>query len=108
MKTKFFSYTFKKFSSNEIVKIDYKSLKDSNCNSKHLIQEAFGMNGNGLIIIKNIPGLLEARNRVLRNTFKLYNEPQDVLKSLSKPEVKDPIGWYEKKFYDKDISTNTD
>lgn len=84
------------------LKFDYKDLIDDKKNLKDMINEAYGLNGYGAAVIKNIPNFKEMRTRVLNNMFRLYKEPDYVKEKLSKKDVNDPIGWNEDEFYSPD------
>lgn len=80
------------------VQFDYNDLMDKNINLKKKVEEAYGLNGYGAAVIKNIPNFKEMRTRVLENMFKLSKEPDSVLEKIRKRDVVDPIGWNEDEF----------
>jgi isopenicillin N synthase-like dioxygenase len=80
-------------SKTNLIKVDYSEIINPNSNLSKQISEAFGLEGLGLIAIKNIPGYPEIRKRILTQGFKMAHFSQDDLKSLEKPETNYSLGW---------------
>jgi isopenicillin N synthase-like dioxygenase len=86
-------------SNSKVIKIDYSKLIDPNSNLNDEIEQAFGRQGLGLIIIKNIPNFSETREKILRKGFELAQLNEEDLKKLEKPEAKYMVGWSKGKAY---------
>ncbi len=87
------------------VKIDFKDLVSST-NLIDKIYQAFGINGLGICIIKNVPDFLTYRRKVLTNGYKIIHEPKEVIDSISKPEFDYPIGFDNQVFITKGDKVN--
>nr|VFJ92944.1 MAG: hypothetical protein BECKLFY1418A_GA0070994_102723 [Candidatus Kentron sp. LFY] len=61
------------------------------------VEKAFGLDGLGGIVVTNIPGFKEAKEKVQRNTYRLSKEPKEVLQSITKKDASGlhEIGWSE-------------
>jgi isopenicillin N synthase-like dioxygenase len=91
----------KSFSQN-IVKIPYNDLinKDKQINLFNLIEEAYGKDGLGLLIIEKVPNWLEKKNRFFKLIDDLVHLPPNVLNSLERPDLKYSLGWsYGKEYF---------
>jgi len=72
------------------------------------IEEAFGRDKLGLIVIKNIPGYIEKREKLLKQGFLLANLREEVLKKYERKEANYHIGWSKARAYtDGDIEELT-
>lgn len=77
---------------SKLVKIEYKDLF-LKTNLDKEIQNAFGFDGLGLIVIKNPPKIPELRKKILKQGFNMANLPLDYLKTLEKPEIRFALGY---------------
>jgi len=77
----------------EPVQIDFEELIDTEKDLSSKIEEGFGPNKLGLIIVNNVPNFSEYRAALLPLAFKLANLPSDKLRKLILPEVAYYIGW---------------
>jgi isopenicillin N synthase-like dioxygenase len=82
-----------------LIKIDYNELIDPNSNLIDNITQAFGINGLGLICIKNIPNYSEIRKDILKKGFEMANLDQDYLQTLEKPETNYSLGYQKGKSF---------
>jgi isopenicillin N synthase-like dioxygenase len=89
---KLFSHTE---SAPKIVKIKYEDLTNKNNHSKLFknIEEAYGRDGLGLLVVQNVPNYLEYKNRLFKLAHKLVNLPDGTLKKLERPELNYGLGW---------------
>ncbi len=87
---------------SQIIKIKHEELVN-NTNSKELfekIEQAYGSDGLGILIIEKVPEYLQAKNRLLLLTNDLVKLPQEVLKTLERPEINYALGWsYGKEYF---------
>ena len=87
------NYCFSKSQKIDAVIFDFEKLKSQNSNLYSEIEVAFGFDGIGLAIVKNIPGYIEARQRLLPLAHQLANLQQEKLHKLERPEAFYAIGW---------------
>lgn len=92
-----FNFFFKK-SFSKIIKIDFSDLKKisdtKNYSSiKNEIKEAYGPNGLGALIVKDVPNHFQLKYNLLKLTKKLADLPKESLLSLEKPKLGYSIGW---------------
>lgn len=80
-------------SSIQAVRVDFKLIQDNDKSLFDKFEEAYNDDGLGLMVIDNIPGYPEKRNRLLPLAQKLAQLPKDVLKSLETPEYFYGVGW---------------
>jgi len=83
---------------SKLIKIDYSDLISNECNLSKSIQDAFGEDGLGLIVIKNT-AISELRNKILTQGYNLGHLDEDSLKKLEKPELNFNLGWGRGKSY---------
>jgi hypothetical protein len=86
-------------SNSTIVKIDYEKIVDHENDLSDLIEKAYGKEGLGLLVIKNIPNYEQIRFNILNKVYNFTNLDKNVLKSLEKPELNYMIGWSKAKAY---------
>ncbi len=86
---------YPKFEDNKtyLVKIDYSVLNNQTSDLSEEIVKAFGKQGLGLIAIKNIPNLKQARQNILKKGFEFYHLDDRILKKLEKPEINYMVGF---------------
>lgn len=93
---------FKKhFSTNipKVTKVNYMDiLKNSNSKMSEIIDKAFGFNSLGILIVENIPGLLESKSKLHKQTFIMSNMDEKDSKNFCSPE-KEQIGWRKKSVF---------
>jgi len=77
----------------QIVEFDYTELLDKSKPLYEKIKNAYGPEGVGICLIKNIPGYVEARKQFLPLAYDLAHLPKDSLAKLTKPEYMHAIGW---------------
>lgn len=77
----------------KIVEFDYAELVDKALCLNDKIRDAYGPEGVGICLVRNVPGYVEARKKLLPLGFKLANLPKESLKNLTKPEYMHAIGW---------------
>ena len=77
------------------VTIDYTDLVNPECarNIINRIEEGLGTEGLGIIGIRNVPGFVEKRQRLLPLAAKLCLMPEHVQKSWEDPESSFNVGW---------------
>jgi isopenicillin N synthase-like dioxygenase len=91
----------KSFSQN-IVRIPYQDLinKDKQKDLFKLIEEAYGKDGLGLLVVEKVPNWLEKKNKFFTLINDLVHLPPSVLKSLERPDLKYSLGWsYGKEYF---------
>lgn len=72
--------------------LDYNDLKKGADLHKE-IETAYGHQGLGLLVVKNIPGYVEARANLLPQAYRLATLPATNLKKLMRPEIFHSKGW---------------
>lgn len=77
----------------DLIKLDYSKLDIDNLDLSKEIHKAFGKEGLGLIAIKNVPNLLEARKSILNKGFEFFHLDEKILKKLEKPKANYLIGF---------------
>lgn len=77
----------------KLVILDYNQLKDASTNYDAEIEEAFGLEGYGICVVKNIPGFVEARQKLLPLAHQLGSLPAEKLKKMEIPESFYSVGW---------------
>lgn len=80
-------------SSHNVVSVDYKLIQNDDKQLFEKFEEAYNDDGLGVMIVNNIPGYPERRQRLLPLAQKLAQLPEDVLKSLETPEYFYGVGW---------------
>lgn len=75
-----------------MIKVNFDDLLN-NSDLSEKIEQAFGRDGLGIILVSNIPGYSKARQQLLPFGRKLSSLPTDVLKKLEHPESKYNVGW---------------
>lgn len=88
----------KKFSSNSnnLVKIKYSDLTNPKNSENFLfeaISKAYNKDGLGIMIIENVPGILEKKHKLFDLNHKLVNLPENDLKKVEKPDLNYTVGW---------------
>lgn len=88
--------------SMSVVSIDYFDL-EKKIDLSDSIRQAFGSNGLGILIVSNIPGILDKRSALLPYGQKFYNLPEDVKQSFMDKDSSFQFGWSEgNEFLDKE------
>jgi hypothetical protein len=79
----------------EVLVIDYMDLqKEENKELQSIFEEAFGLDGTGIIAVRNVPGFLQAKTRLLPMAHTLQALPDDYLETkLTDPESLYNAGW---------------
>jgi isopenicillin N synthase-like dioxygenase len=86
--------------SQKVVKINYTDLLDTS-KSKQLysnIEEAYGKDGLGILIIEKVPEYLEARENLFKLTHQIVNLPESSLRKVETPPNYE-FGWSHGKEY---------
>lgn len=55
--------------------LDYKTLLDPSINLSQQVEASFGINGNGILLIKNIPNYVQYKNKLLPLAKKIHMFP---------------------------------
>lgn len=79
-----------------LVILDYHELLDSTTNNTQLqekLEIAFGLDGIGIIGIRNVPDFVEAKFELLSLSHSLANLPEEELSELESPETLYNTGW---------------
>lgn len=76
--------------------INYVDLKTSSDSLHEQLHSGFGEDGQGAVIIRNIPGLWEARTRLTQLSFLLASQSESELKRLECSENNFQRGWSSK------------
>lgn len=76
-----------------IVVFSYSDVIDASKNLSEKIEEAYGPNGYGICIVKDIPRYVELRAKLLPISVKLGTLPKDKLKKLEFPQHFYSVGW---------------
>jgi isopenicillin N synthase-like dioxygenase len=82
--------------SGNLVIVDYQELMNTINETKPLqekLESAFGLDGIGIIGIRNVPGFVEAKFELLSLSHSLANLPEQELKELEVPEALYNTGW---------------
>lgn len=85
-----------KSASGSLVIVDYHELIDPTKNKEQLqekVENAFGLNGIGIIGIRNVPGFVDAKFELLSLAHSLANLPEQELKEMEVPETLYNTGW---------------
>jgi isopenicillin N synthase-like dioxygenase len=85
-------------SSDYIVKIKYDELinNKSEKSQKQIfdaISSAYNKDSLGLMVIQNVPKILQMKKRLFDLNYELVNLPNESLKKLEKPEISYSLGW---------------
>lgn len=85
-------------SKTTIVRIEYSDLEDISKTKNYSslrkeIETAYGINGVGALIIKNIPNHYENKHRLLSLSQKLVDLPKESLEKLERPDLDYGLGW---------------
>ncbi|KAL4469872.1 hypothetical protein ABPG72_011093 [Tetrahymena utriculariae] len=83
----------KEIKTAKIIEFDYAELADKGKPLYEKIKDAYGPEGVGICLVRNVPGYVEARKKLLPLAFKLANLPKENLQKLVKPEFMHAIGW---------------
>ena len=83
--------------SNSVVKINYKDLVNNTSEKSQsqifkAISSAYNKDGLGLMLIQNVPKILQRKKRILDLNYKLVNLPNESLKKVELPEKNYSIG----------------
>lgn len=93
---------FSKQFSQKPVRIPYDDLIQYK-NKKEILfknlEEAYGQDGLGLMVIEKVPQFVEARTKLLTLMHKVVNLPPQSLKKLERPELSYSLGWSHGKEY---------
>jgi isopenicillin N synthase-like dioxygenase len=82
--------------SRSLVIVDYQELTNATNKNEELqekLENAFGVDGIGLIGIRNVPGFVETKVELLSLAHSLANLPEQELKELESPETLYNTGW---------------
>ena len=74
------------------VEVDYNQLFNGYDISRE-IDEAYGMNGLGLLVVTNVPDVAKIREELLQCSFDIAHFPEDVLKKYEDPKSFFSYGW---------------
>lgn len=80
----------------EVVVIDYKELIETDGKSESIlntIERAYGMDGVGILAIRNVPGFVQAKQDLLPLAHQLQKLPSEELKKLEDEESLFNSGW---------------
>jgi isopenicillin N synthase-like dioxygenase len=77
----------------ETVTLDYNSLLNKETDLKSELEKAFGNQGLGVCLIKNVPGLVEKRSQLLRLASVFANLQDSVKQECVHPESSFLFGW---------------
>jgi len=77
----------------DVVCFDYEDLKDESKDLSDLIEAAYGPDGYGICLVKNVPNYTKLRNELLPLAHKLANLPKEKLEKLEFPETFYQVGW---------------
>lgn len=69
------------------IKLDYSLLLDTKINLRKEIEVSFGKNGNGIILIDNIPNYTICKNKLLPLAKKIHLMPSEVKRKYERPET---------------------
>jgi len=78
---------------SEVVRIDYEQLINEKCDLEEKIDRAYGKNGLGLIVIKNIPEITKIRQNIFESGFQLAHLNKARLTELERPDAQYYVGW---------------
>lgn len=84
---------------SEIIKVDYNKIMSKETNLNEEIHNAFGRDGLGLLVIKNIPNYPEKREKILKKGLDLSQLSEEKLLALEKPKANYHVGWGKGKSY---------
>ena len=79
--------------SQTVVRVDFKLIEEDSNLLYDKFEEAYNDDGLGLMIVDNIPGYKERRERCLPLAKKLANLEKEVLTTLECPEYFYGVGW---------------
>nr|VFK13996.1 MAG: hypothetical protein BECKLFY1418C_GA0070996_100524 [Candidatus Kentron sp. LFY] len=83
------------------VRIDFNTLisTENEVDSSDIIENAFGLDGFGGIIVTNVPNFRKIREKALSNIYNLSQEPKEVLAAITKSDLSTlhEVGWHERK-----------
>jgi isopenicillin N synthase-like dioxygenase len=77
----------------DIITFDYSEITDKNADLSDQIEKAYGLKGLGILIVKNVPGYVESREKLLPLSQKLATLPEKDLDSVTFKEHNYGIGW---------------
>eukprot|EP00128_Syssomonas_multiformis_P017561 Colp12_sorted_trinity150504_noHs@30867 len=77
---------------NGVVILDYEDLKNGKDLSQS-IEAAYGYNGLGLLVVRNVPGYQERRQRLLPLAYKFGNFPEEIKNKYVHQESAYSFGW---------------
>lgn len=81
---------------NSLVKIKYSELVNPENKSTFLfeaISKAYNKDGLGIMVIEDVPNVLETKRKLFDLNHKLINLPESELKEIEKPELNYSFGW---------------
>ncbi|KAL4473132.1 hypothetical protein ABPG72_007362 [Tetrahymena utriculariae] len=88
----YFSTTTKTITKDPVV-FDYSEISNKNLDLSDRIKEAYGPQGIGLCLVKNVPNYPKLRRDLLPLAYQLATLPQNKLQKLVKPEYFHCVGW---------------
>lgn len=77
----------------EVVVLDYEELTSSTSNLRETMEKAYGMDGAGILAIRNVPGFVEAKEELLSMAHPLAHLPAEALQELEDPSSLYNSGW---------------
>ena len=86
-------FSFAKILNKNPVSINLKMIQNDDKLLFSKFEEAYNDDGLGIILVNDIPGFPEKRQRLLPLAQKLANLPKSVLDSLETPEYFYGVGW---------------
>mmetsp|Transcript_26127 Transcript_26127/g.22976 ORF Transcript_26127/g.22976 Transcript_26127/m.22976 type:complete len:143 (-) Transcript_26127:646-1074(-) len=72
---------------------DYEEIINRDANLDEKIERAFGPEGLGLCIVKNVPNYVEKREKLLPLGSKLANLPKEDLDKITFEDIQYSLGW---------------
>jgi hypothetical protein len=77
----------------DTVLFDYADLLNENADLSEKIKAAFGPDGFGICLVKNVPKYPELREKLLPLAHKIGNLPKETLEKLEYPDTFYQVGW---------------
>ncbi len=84
----------KKFTPNILkpIIIDFKTLCDTSIDLSKEIEMSYGLNGNGIMFINNIPNYAKYKNNLLPLAKKIHDFPPNIKRKYERPEINYLLG----------------
>ena len=81
------------FSASKQIVLDFNDLKAGNKKFSKEIEMAYGSKGHGVLMVANVPGIVDLRRRLLPLAHKLANLPIHHLQKYIRPDIFHSLGW---------------